>query len=480
MALARGAAADTLVLRPTLTVSQAYDDNVRSQQENVEGDLVTTVAPGLAARYRTERGGGKLSLDLRQHQAWQVTDRNGLDRTASYEVDYMWTPRLSLTSNGRYDYSEATDAYEMNQDLIAGSPDSENVIWSGTGRYTLGMRTALSLTPSFYRSEYSEQELEYCVVGSIRVPGAVPPCPFILGPPVDGAATRVPTTQPVVPSALSSVRGVELGLDRNVTERDSASLRLGESWRDFERGATLGDASSENSNTVDSIELGWKRQWTPRLTTRIELGIERVLSDTQPIDVGGLGFTTIGAQTTLPAFDDVSTLGIGSFEVSYRVRQSSLALRYSRQTSPSVSYGTSLDTQTVSASLQRRINSRLSLDLSGYWSHQKSLGTTIADLNVAPSPDPENPALQRAICGPNSVEVVEGNVTDCLGFSSQQASQDSKGFSAGLNWQMTRQFSTFVQYRWYQRSAGGETRRSDIDKNVFTLGFAYSYDVNLY
>jgi hypothetical protein len=45
---------------------------------------------------------------------------------------------------------------------------------------------------------------------------------------------------------------------------------------------------------------------------------------------------------------------------------------------------------------------------------------------------------------------------------------------------MTRRFSTFLRYSWFDRSGSGDVPVTEYDKNVVTLGFKYGYDIDLY
>jgi hypothetical protein len=502
LAVAGRAGATTLRLGPSVSVSQSYSSNVYASEDEAS-DLFTTVAPKLTLAYASERGSVSAELEGRGKQYWDQTNLDAFDRSAHLQLGYLLTPRLSLSSWTRYDYLENTDDYDIGGGLIAGEPDTEYLNWSATGRYALDSRTSLSLTPNFWRAEISDQELPYCTIGGVRVPGALPPCPYVQGPTIDGVFTRIKSQQPVVQASESRMFGGRLGFDRSLSARDTASFSFGQSLREFEGGASEGNTTSDRDNDVQSGLVGWAREWTPRWSTRITLGVERVQNDTQAIDIRQYGFEPVpGGATTLPAFDDTTLIGSGTLGLDYKGNRSTFSLSYSQQSYPSVSYGSSLNAQTVRASLSHRVNRRLSLDLGGYYTHESTIGDVVDILDVAPSSvtvtdDPENPGTdlisERAACGSSSVEFVEsddfalvdGEVahvvrTDCLGFTSTSRSQDYYSVAATVNWQMTRRFSTFLRYSWFQRSAGGDTRVPEYDKNVVTLGFKYGYDIDLY
>lgn len=473
LVLAVSASAATLRLGPSVGVWQSYDSNVRTDETDAESDLATTVAPKLSFVYRGERGSGSAQLEGRFNQYWDQTDLDSFDRSASYDVEYMLTPRFSLGSTARYDYLENTDDYDLARDVVAGRPDTEYLSWSATGRYSLDARTSLSLSPSYSWSEVSDQELPYCFIGSVRVRSETPPCGFVLGPPVDGVVTRIQTVQPVLQASETRVFGGRFGFDRSLTARDTGSLTFGHSLREFERGAELGESSSDRDNVVESALVGWRREWTPTWSTRISLGVESVRNDSQPIDVRDYGFQPVpGGESTLPAFDDTTLIGSGTVGIEYEGRRSEFLLSYTRESYPSVSYGTSLDAQTVRAAFSHRLNSRLTFDAGGYFVHESSIGDVVDLFDAGPNAaDP---------CPGDPVAVISNASVRCLGFSSRDVSQDSLSLSTGLNWQMTRRFSTFLRYSWFDRSGGGDVVVPEYDKSVVTLGFRYGYDIDLY
>jgi hypothetical protein len=70
--------------------------------------------------------------------------------------------------------------------------------------------------------------------------------------------------------------------------------------------------------------------------------------------------------------------------------------------------------------------------------------------------------------------------TACFAISDSAIDYQQAGFDLGLNWQMSRRFSTFLRYRFIDQTSGGDSRIEEFDKSVVSLGFTYRYDVDLY
>jgi len=112
---------------------------------------------------------------------------------------------------------------------------------------------------------------------------------------------------------------------------------------------------------------------------------------------------------------------------------------------------------------------------------------------------PERYLVARSTCSSRGLEVIGSEVpafdandldpgpdrvpdlvSACLEPSDVGSQQGFVTFSTGLNWQTTKRFSTFLRYRWSKRTSGGEIYAPEFDDNAITLGFTYSYDIDLY
>ncbi len=521
--LAGRARAANAELRTSLTVEQNAQSNVRQRKENEESDLFTQVVPRIVLGYRSEVGDGTAGLQFRARRYTSNDDLDAVDRVVNLDGRYRPAPRWELESTGSYAYYDDTNWFESpatggGEVRAAGSGDSEALEWGGRAEYELSRRTRFSLAPS----------VDLLQVGQPNLPPELERFP--------GLAYRalVETTG----TDLSSLGG-KLALEHDLSLRDQLELSIGVKSTEFSSPEYLGDlappasfrdlapgeffdriANQSSESRTGSASLGWTRAWSPAWSTTVSLGLQNVTSDERAADLIDFCFGPIldfqlprcggpveGSPALLDAGESTSLVQSGVFELSRLGKMTTWTLRYQNDVQPSSSYGTNFEVQTYSMDFGWRINRKLTLGVGGYLSDYSSVGT--ARLPYLRYTDPTDPlafdfvdmargAVARPRCGGlpevyrlddafaaklNDEGIYERRplVSSCVESFEADSELDYQhlGFSATLNWQLSRRFSTFVRYRYQERTSSSSGVREFAD-NVVTLGFTYNHDIDLY
>jgi hypothetical protein len=141
-----------LYVTPSLTLSEAYDDNIRSVPQgdpDKESDFIFRTEPGILAGYKsapfTLLAGYRVAADVyAEHSNFDAFPSR---QDATLTTDYLPTPRLSLSARGGFQQSE-----------YAGQLNSE-VVGDQTGLPPTGIENGRARTELYYAGGSTTYEL---------------------------------------------------------------------------------------------------------------------------------------------------------------------------------------------------------------------------------------------------------------------------------------------------------------------------------
>jgi hypothetical protein len=463
-ALAPGVAPAAVVeVRSTLSTAQSYDSNVLSSDRDERDEFVTDLSPELTLRARGDRGSLGTTGKLRARKYWDLDPLDALDRTFTVDGTYWLTPRLQAWSFASDLYRENTDEFEENGVIVAGgAPDLRQLSFSGGMRYLASPRTTITLTPQFSTYDFGDPE-------------------FSLARPRTDVSTG----------------SVALGLDRVLSVRDTVGFELTGTDNTFEQPAGVSDTES----FYQQARLRWTRSWSPTWSSTLSAGATQVLQDKADVS-----FEPVGGGSPLTVdLEDTALTTVGDFSITRSTLWTALKLRVTQSISPSSGFGTDLTVLTLASRFDWKLSKRWMFTVGASWSDSRSASDSlVATQPVSQLEDgsetvgdtlvtwavPVCDARSRAVFTgretppiPNPVgeeDFLVVRETACFAISDSAIDYQQAGFDLGLNWQMSRRFSTFLRYRFIDQTSGGDSRIEEFDKSVVSLGFTYRYDVDLY
>lgn len=311
-----GTPAAGFYVTPSLSVSETYDDNIFLTSAQQQDDFISRFTPGLKAGYQSEPFTllGSYSFRSAIYADHPSLDTPTESQLGSLELKYRPTEVLTLGFDGAY--SRTSIASELNQP----NPALPFIpVQATAGILTTRVATTFySLMPSIgYRFDpltRGSASYDYVVYEG------------------GGIAT---TAEDVV-----------LGLDRDITLRDTGLLKA--YYRHFETETSGPFASSTGSGSQDSyaVTLGWKHRFTEQLDATVEAG-PRISEGT------GIAGETVGAEANAA--------------VNWRFQLGTASLGYSRTELTAAGVGGVLRAESVYASVAVEPIRFLHLSLTPRW-----------------------------------------------------------------------------------------------------------------
>ncbi|MBJ6724241.1 outer membrane beta-barrel protein [Geomesophilobacter sediminis] len=153
LTLPQAARAGQVLLMPSVTLQQEYNDNITAAISGGQGDFITTISPSLTLSDRSERGGGVLTTGL-SHQEYLHHSTNS---STGYQLqgagDFAFTPRLSGSASVGTALQVNPNSVDPSTGLFTTSTVHTDSLAAGGG-YTLGALTTGSLNAAFSRQGY--------------------------------------------------------------------------------------------------------------------------------------------------------------------------------------------------------------------------------------------------------------------------------------------------------------------------------------
>jgi hypothetical protein len=209
-------------LTPSLSVGQAYDDNVLSTPTDPQADWVTRIDPGLEGEYRAEALtiGGRYTFGSERFRDHTALSRVFSRQEAGFDIRGDASPRLNLAARGAYNQTYTPAELALVSGLDLGRVRAER------------LDTATTLT--WKASPQSQAALEYAF-----------------------ARDRVAT------GLGGDTHAARVAFDRKATGRDT--LRTSYTLRRF-------DSSDGPGLTSHVVGVGWTHQLGPRARLGVLLG----------------------------------------------------------------------------------------------------------------------------------------------------------------------------------------------------------------
>jgi hypothetical protein len=357
--------------------------------------------------------------------------------------------------------------------VLGDTPELNTQQWSGSLRYLVSPRTALTLSPSFADWDFG--------------------------------ASEDPNSEERNDSRSTSLTA---GIERSLSVRDTIGLDLTEADNEFDQDAGIADSES----TYQQAKLRWSRVWGALWSSSLSAGATRVQQSGQELDFQELP----GESDPARGIDDTAFSGVGELLIARQTPRTMFQLVGSQTVSPSSGLGTDLTVLTLSSRFDWQLTRRWTFTAGAFWSDSQATGETLVftvptgtrgDI-IVPSAGAPPSLLDFKTCGGGASAIsteddqglsvavdAEGNPildgqgipvigrrvgTACMGATDTAVDYQQQGLNLGLSWRMTRRFSTFLHYRFLDQSTGGDTDLDEFNQNVVSVGFTYRYDVDLY
>jgi hypothetical protein len=241
-------------LTPSLDVAERFDDNVFLTAQDQTSDFVTEFTPRLSLEYQSSRVNLLADYAVVAQYYAETTDLNnvGDNQRGVLTLRYEATPELLLTVGGYYVRStETTSAFARPT-----VPETVIVLPTSESERRLTQEYSLTASGSYRFDRRTTGTATYSFAG---------------------------TDQEGTPATYSN--SVGLGMAYALTSLDSLLLNAS--------AALYSVSSGESDQESYAFTAGWKRQWTPSLTTSLAVGPE-VTDD----DVGGTATAAVSYQLT--------------------------------------------------------------------------------------------------------------------------------------------------------------------------------------
>jgi hypothetical protein len=421
---------------PAIEIRQEFDSNIGYREDDVESDVVTAVTPTVEFSYEGDRGHARARLGVRSRSYWDHSELNSIDRFGRFEVERLLTPRLAVFSKGIFEvFPDRDPAFDGGQELVGGRPDYTHRDLSAGVRYVLDPLSALTFAAGFSGEDFDQGDL------------------------TDRSFSRRDRES----------RYALVSYTRQLSERDEVGLKVSFSDDSFDQVELV---TGEETDRTAQARLHWSRAWTPQWSTRVGAGARSVRIDED--SVPGL---VVSPTSGLDLSPSETSLGfIGDFEVERSTKRTVTTLGFNKETRPSSGYGSTVDTDTVSASFTARLTQRLQLNLSGYVQRYESVGESLA---VLPPIVITWPFFATGCPSELEAGVLNGGLR-CVGLTDNELDATVLGGRVQLGWRVNRQWSTFLRYTYRSQNSRGDRPVSEFTNYRVIMGFHYEVPIDLF
>ena len=145
--------ADELILTPSLSLGEEYNDNVYSSPTDRRSDFITTLSPALALNRRSERVDLGLSGGVSSHQYLRNSSSDALGFALKGAGNYTASERLSLATELGYTRDSNASSIDPSTSLVVSSRTYRQGYLLG-GKYKVSELLNSSLGLSYARDDY--------------------------------------------------------------------------------------------------------------------------------------------------------------------------------------------------------------------------------------------------------------------------------------------------------------------------------------
>ena len=149
--------ADELVLAPSVSLREEYNDNVSASTSGRQSDYITTLSPMLTVSEGTERLNASLTGGVNSTHYLNRTKSSALGYALKGAGTYMGTPRLSLSTEFGYTRDSSASSIDPATSLVVSSRTERQSYRLG-GRYRVTERLSTSLGLGYARDDYDSRD----------------------------------------------------------------------------------------------------------------------------------------------------------------------------------------------------------------------------------------------------------------------------------------------------------------------------------
>ncbi len=450
------AAAQSFEAKPSLNVSQEWDDNVLSRETDERSSWVTRTRPGITLSARDEKGTLDLDLGLTFRNYWSLRDIDGIDQHYALRGKRKLSDRFEMDLRASHRVADNRDDIFENVDGSDFLIQSErpDVIYDEAivgARYALTSRTNLVGSFDYERREYDDNRL-------IR-------------------DTQV--------RDLDTVGG-SIGLEHVLTPLDQLSLSYGVSRSDQDPASSVSSVPDQRDE-LGTLTLAWTRAWSPKWSSRASVGqrwidaerfdVPVVVFDVQEIVIPGSGSVRLLTNPRAVELDesDSSSGLVGSLSLTRQLPRGDLTFGLSRDArtgGAGATTSSSIEIHTFFAQLSHRLSDRVKLRLSGSFSDYESIGEF--DVPILPN------AQFDDFCVPGSrrrqVPGATGNEAIwCTVEATSEVDLEQLRLDLQVDWRMRKDINAYARFSLIDQDSKGRTLRS-FERHRISVGFRYQFD----
>jgi len=493
-ALAR--AGEKAEIRPSIIVEQDYDDNifnVPNGDPNHKGSPITIIRPTLNLESNGTLGRYYLDGWLSSHTFWDESELSGVDRGIGGGLDRTIFPRLSIFGDGSYQrlaaHAEIRAPNETNFITPAPGTGSEPVIIPG--ELIEGSIPNVDLAQGELGARYLLTPLD-----KLTLSGG----PYL----IDYLGSQAGRTD------LRDRSGwfTRLGLAHSLTYLDTISFELGASSTDTDdaifRNVPVNDPfdphlvpvnTGKDQSDLQSFTIGWDRNWNELWVTHFEIGVRRLDSTTKnaqrevsrvgPASIPGSGDSLGVAQFTDFVPTDFESVGpgiIGSLTIRRALPRGRAELSYQRETRTTSSlFSSDVNVDSLALAYIHNLAAHATLGITATYEHYKTVNDNPQITGAEYVQNSFNPITGPSFTCPTGSLVLIGSGANkggqCQIGNSSRFQSDALYGEARIDWQLRKRLSTFVTFRYTQRT--GDVQLFGPAYNKFNVGVGFSWDFSM-
>jgi len=247
--------ADQLILTPSLSLRQEYNDNVSGVTSGKRSDFISTVSPRITLNEGTERVNASLAGGLNSLHYLRDTNNSSVGYFLQGAGHYTATPRLALSTDLSYLRDASASSIDPESSLIISSKATHQSYRLG-GRYAVHELLSTSLGLSYARDDYDSP----IYLGSRHYLGSAG-VDYDLGAHLPGAtlAQLLTFRSDVTDQSRVNNLNATLGLSWRLDELWRLSLNAGGRFTgaEFQQAGGAGRKSHEEAGGVGNLSLAY-------------------------------------------------------------------------------------------------------------------------------------------------------------------------------------------------------------------------------
>jgi hypothetical protein len=142
----------------SLDLREEYNDNVFFTEADQEEDFRTIISPKIELSERTERLEARADARVAQN-IWAENDElNDLDQFYRGKLQYLCSPRFSVSAEGGYTRDSQIDRDITATGLLAGTSIRERKRFGASGNYMMSELTSIALSYEYEEEDFNDQD----------------------------------------------------------------------------------------------------------------------------------------------------------------------------------------------------------------------------------------------------------------------------------------------------------------------------------